>query len=279
MLVRELMGASVELAAAGFDVTDPVVDRPLPGGGGRVVAERERAIVSVPEVGTFWIADGSRIGFEPEPDVEPGAVSMWLHGTVASLLMAQRGRFALHASVVAIQGRSVALTGARRAGKSTTALRLRQRGHELVTDDVSPLDCDGSATVHPFSRPVHVLPQTAQSLGLDVSAAGRLFADHPKLALPPPGRTSIELGAVVVLRVEDDATVAIRRVRGADAHWSIATNVYRVELLGDLWREDLFEWAGAVAARVPVFAVTRPGEGWTVDEVADAVEAIARDQS
>jgi hypothetical protein len=277
MLVRELMGASVELAPAGFDLTEPAIDRALPGGGGRVVAERRRAIVRVTEVGTFWIADGSRIGLEPEPGVDPGLVSMWLHGTVASLLMAQRGRFALHASVVAIQGLSVALTGARRAGKSTTALRLRQRGHELVTDDVSPLDCERSVTVHPFSRPVHVLPQTAESLGLDVSAAGRLFDEHPKLALPPPGRTSVELEAVVVLRVEDDATVAIRRVRGADAHWAIGTNVYRVELLGELWREDMFEWTGAVAARVPVFAVTRPSDGWTVDEVAAAVEAVARD--
>jgi hypothetical protein len=281
MLARELMGASVEVAAPGFAVTDPLIDRPLPSGGGHVVAASARAIVRVPEVGTFAIADGERIQFAPKPGVKAGVVSMWLHGTVASLLLAQRGRFALHASVVAIGGRSVALTGARRAGKSTTALRLGQRGHELVTDDVSPLECDGSVTVHPFARPVHVFPQTADSLGLDVSEAGRLFDEHPKLALPPPRRAAVELEAVVVLRVdaEADATIGSDRLRGAHAHWSVATNVYRVELLGGLCQAEMFEWAGAVASKVPVYAVSRPGDGWTVDEVADAVEAIARDHS
>ncbi len=270
------MGVGVERAAAGFHVTDPALDAPLPWGDGHMVADPRRAILRVREVGTFAIADGSLIRFDPEPDVLPGAVSMWLHGSVAALLLAQRGRFALHASVVEIDGLGVAVAGPRGAGKSTTALRLAQRGHALVTDDVSPLDAAGPVTTHPYSRPVHVFSQTADTLGIDVSDAQPLLPAHLKLALPAPSRAPGPLGAIVVLGVaEADATLDAVRVRGAQAHWLICVNLYRAELLGDLYRAAMFEWAAAVAQKVPVHVLTRPATGWTVDAVADAIERMA----
>src|SRR2546423_12989971 len=123
------MGVDVEVAPAGFHVSDPVVDRALPGGGAHLVADPGHAILRIDRVGTFAVTEGSRIRFDPEEQVPEGAVSMWLHGTVAALLLAQRGRFALHASVVEVGGVAVAVAGPRRAGKSTTALRLAQLGH------------------------------------------------------------------------------------------------------------------------------------------------------
>lgn len=276
MHVRELMGASVERATAGFRITDPTVDGPLPWGDGHMVADPRRAILQVREVGTFAIADGSLVRFDPELGALPGSVSMWLHGSVAALLLAQRGRFALHASVVEIDGLGIAVAGARGAGKSTTALRLSQRGHALVTDDVSPLDAAGPVTTHPYARPVHVFSQTAGALGIDVSNAQPLLPEHPKLALPAPSRAPVTLGAIAVLQVaEAEATLDAVRVRGAQAHWLIGVNLYRAELLGDLYRAAMFEWAGAVAQKVPVHVVTRPATGWTVDAVAEAVEHIA----
>jgi hypothetical protein len=276
MCMRDLMGASVEVAAAGFRVTDPTVDGPLPGGGGHLVAEPRRAILRVDEVGTFAIADGSLIRFDPDPDALPGAVSLWLHGSVAALLLAQRGRFALHASVVEVGGLGVAVAGPRGAGKSTTALRLAQRRHTLVTDDVSPLEAADPVTTHPFARPVHVFSQTADTLGIDVSDAQPLLPEHSKLALPVPVSAPVALGAIAVLGVgEGEAVLDTVRVHGAQAYWLVSLNVYRAELLGDLYRTEMFRWAGAVAQQVPVHAVDRPATGWTVDEVADAVERVA----
>ena len=122
MPLHELIGASVEVATAGFVIADPTVDVALPGGV-HLIADPRRSILRVGDVGTFAITGGRLIRFEPGPDATPGAVSAWLHGAVAALLLAQRGRFALHASVVEIDGVGVALAGSRGAGKSTTALR------------------------------------------------------------------------------------------------------------------------------------------------------------
>ncbi|MEA2427863.1 MAG: hypothetical protein QOF37_1491, partial [Thermoleophilaceae bacterium] len=170
-LPRELLGAPVEVGAVELPIPRPVLDGELPGGGGTVVADRSRAVVRVAGVGTFGILEGAHVRFDPEPGVPAGAVGIWLHGTVAALLLAQRGSFALHAGVVEVDGQAVALTGPRAAGKSTTALRLTQRGHALVTDDVTPLDGGPPVTVHPFARSVRVAPATARSLGLDLTGA------------------------------------------------------------------------------------------------------------
>lgn len=276
MSIAELMGTRVELAAPDFDLTTPLVDRELPGGWGHLLADPSHAIMRVHGVGTFAVAEGSRIRFEPEPDVPPDTVSVWLHGTVAALLLAQRGRFALHASVVEIDGVGVAVAGSSGAGKSTTALRLMQRGHALVTDDVSPLDVAGPVITYPFARPVHVFPQTAALLGIDVSTARPILRALPKVALPVPSRAPVPLSAVAVLEVADAGTpIDAVRVRGAQSHWLLGLHLYRVELLGDIYRAAMFQWAGAIARKVPVHALNRPVAGWTVDAVADEVERIA----
>jgi hypothetical protein len=274
MELPQLMGASVELGVAGFQVAQPVVERRLPAAPGHLVADRRRAILRIDAVGTFAIADGDSVRFDPLPGAAPEAVSMWLHGTVAALLLAQRGGFALHASVVEVHGVGVALAGRQRAGKSTTALRLTQRGHSLVTDDVSPLEGAGPVTVQPFSRPVYVFPHTAARLGLDVSSARPVLPEHPKLALPGSPRSAATLGGIVILRAEAEGPVGAAAVRGARAAWLVFENIYRVQVLRMLWEEQMFSWSGALAAAVPVHVVTRPAEGWTVDEVADAVEGV-----
>jgi HPr serine kinase-like protein len=276
MPIRELMGASVEVASAGFDLPHPPLDVRFPEGIAHLVADRDHAIMSVAGVGTFAIAEGSRIRFEPEPSAPASAVSTWLHGTVAGLLLAQRGRFALHASVVEIDGVAIAVAGAPGAGKSTTALRLTQSGHPLVADDVSPLDGEGPVTVHPFARPLHVWPEAAAALGVELAAARPVLPDHPKLSLPTASGEPVRVGAIAVLEPTDAAvSVDAVRVRGARAHSLVSANIYRVKLLRGLYGAEMFAWAASVAANVPVHLVTRPDQGWTVDAVAGTVERMS----
>jgi hypothetical protein len=277
--VPEILGASFEIATAGFHVSEPLVNRRLDAGA-HLLANRRRAILRVDDVGTFAIADGTRIRFEPERHVSDAAVSVWLHGTAAALLLAQRGRFALHASVVDVGGVGLAVAGQRRAGKSTTVLRLAQSGHTLVTDDVSPIDSRAPVTVHPFDRPLHVLPRTATALGVDIVGARPIAADHPKLALPVSATGPIELAAIAVLRPLPHArTVDAVKVRGAEAHRLVAANIYRRYLMAELRHNDMFACAATIAERVPVYLVTRPAEEWTVDTVAHTAECLVTDAS
>jgi hypothetical protein len=270
-----VMGVTVEVGDTGFRLTDPVVDRAL-APGRRLVADATRTILQVDGFATFDVADGARIRVKLEPGISLDALFPWLHSSVAALLLAQRGRFALHASVVDVGGMAVAVAGHPAAGKSTTAARLAQFGHSLVTDDVSPLDVGDPVTVHPFSRPLYVSPQTAASLGLDVSRATP-NGSQTKLAFSVPAGNPIPLGAIAALHAHDTATgVDAVRLRGADAHALASRNIFCSALLQGLWDREMFAWAADVASRVPVYAVRRPANGWTVDAVAHAVERVGK---
>jgi hypothetical protein len=274
----ELPGVAVKIGPASFELTSPDVDEQILAGAAHLVADSRRAILRVPGVGTFAIADGRSLSFDPESSVREGAASVWLHGTVAALALAQQGRFALHASVVEIDGAGVAVAGPRNAGKSTTALRLEQRGHRLVTDDVSPVAAGGSMTVYPYDRPVHVYAQTAATLGLDVSLAQPVLPDHPKLAMPTASGGPVPLRGIAILENSElDCAVRVQPARGARAHWLVTMNIYRADVLQGLWQDEMFTWAAEIALRVPVSVVVRPVAEWTIDEVAAAIEEIARD--
>jgi len=275
-MTRDVLGVTIEVGVSDFEVRSPLVDRPLSGGLGHVIADRSRAILSVTGVGTFAVESGVRIRFQPEGEIPAGAAAVWLHGTVTALLLAQRGQFALHASTVEIDSMGLALSGFQQCGKSTTALRLAQLGHSLVTDDVSPVELDDPILVRSSTRPIHVHPETADVLRLDLSGAQPIMAEHRKLALSLAPHDPVPLVAVVVLELsKSDVPVAVTRLRGSEAPWLVGQHTYRAGLLRELWQAAMFVWACEIADRVPVYRITRPSRGWTVDAVADAVERIA----
>jgi HPr Serine kinase C-terminal domain len=270
----ELLGVPVEPALEVPAMAGPVIKRTLPGAHASLAAVRDRAIVRVQGVGTFEVAGGTRIRYAPENGGGIEAAAPWLNSTVATLLLAQRGEFALHASVVEIGGAGIAVCGERGAGKSTTALRLTQRGYRLVTDDVSVLRPGDRVMVHPLAHPVRVLPESAERLGLDTSSARRI-AQQPKLTLPSPFGPPLPLRAIVVLEHGEEGELVTEPLRGAQACWAVVSNTHRGGLYRALWEADMFAWAGTVTADVPVERVERPRDRWTIDEVADAVERIA----
>jgi hypothetical protein len=70
------------------------------------------------------------------PDTTPGhTFNHLLLDQVLPLAIGCAHRFALHASVVNVDGRAVGFLGATRQGKSTLAAALARRGHAVLSDD------------------------------------------------------------------------------------------------------------------------------------------------
>jgi HPr Serine kinase C-terminal domain len=270
----ELFGVPVERADRRPRIVDAVVDTQLPGGRAHLAANPDQAVLHVYGLGVFLVERGDRVRFFAYDGASDDALTFWLESTVAMLLLAQRGQFALHGSVVEIAGSAVTVCGPRGAGKTTTALRLEQRGHTVVTDDVTVLSAGQGITAHSLAHPVRVLRESAVRLGLDVGAAERL-ADRPKLVIPSPPQRARAVTAIAELSAGGRGAVACERLRGARAHWAVERNAYRGGLFRPLWGAEMFAWAGRVSAALPVYAVIRPANGWTVDAVAEELERIA----
>jgi hypothetical protein len=269
-------GTVVEVGPVDVSVDEPLASTRL-GPRARLVADRTRAVIRVPAVATFGVEDGHRVVIEPCGGVARDEIDAWMQGLITPLLLAQRGRFALHANLVELDGGAVAVAGARGAGKTTTSLVLERRGARTLGDDVARLSCDDGALVScsATGRPLRIAPETAATLGLDVTGAKRAGRGQKKILLPCPAVPPRALSAVVVLTRATAPGVRRRDLLGADAVRAILLNAYRVRLLRPIWRAELFNWAGAIAGRVPVHVVRRPAGRWSADDVAAAVESVA----
>lgn len=90
--------------------------------------------------GTLWLSRSETVRLEEATEL--------LLGPVFSCVLRQRGLTCVHAAVVRVDGKLIALVGDSGAGKSTTALALVQEGAALVSDDVAVLaNTNGRITV------------------------------------------------------------------------------------------------------------------------------------
>ena len=87
------------------------------------------------EVGSFRLIN-SKITIEPSDDVDDNILREVLLGPVFAVLLYQRGNLVLHASAVNVEGSAIAFLGYAGYGKSTLSLKMYEKGHSLITDDI-----------------------------------------------------------------------------------------------------------------------------------------------
>lgn len=241
-----------------------------------VRADRSTALVAVRGVADYLVQAGELVTVARVPGAEAAAVRLWLHGTVTALLAGQQGRFALHASVVSIAGRAVAVAGGSGAGKSTTVLAAAAAGGRIVSDDVAILvPHDGAVEVVPYGRRVHVDPDTAARLGLALGATGDAGSDTEKVAIQVPDPGNRRVDAVVVLRKGDVAEPRVSRLDGLRSVRAVRHQTFRPRLLAALYPDELFHWQVTIARRLAVHRLVRP-QAWSAAAVVAELEGIAR---
>ena len=85
----------------------------------------------------FYLAEGGkRIWFWRKPEMPEDMVEQCLIGQPMAVVLRQRGHLVLHACSVARDGIALGFIGAGGSGKSTLAETYRQRGYEVLGDDV-----------------------------------------------------------------------------------------------------------------------------------------------
>jgi hypothetical protein len=225
------------------------------------------------DVTVQWTQDPAESDADPSWMVQGWAV------TIASL---QRGNLSLHASTLRIGDEVVALAGHQGAGKSTTAMGLRARRHQLLVDDTTVVEFrdDGGVWVTPYARNVHLLPDAAGAVGVDFDALPLLAGRHGKVAFraeEPPSEPH-RIDRIVVLTQPEDATeVTLTDVKGADRITVLRQHVSRLGLAPViLGQAAFFSSLARLAGGATVQVLRRPRDLWTLDEVLDAIESGTR---
>jgi hypothetical protein len=96
-------------------------------------------LLVLPGTGRVLVRNGNEITVQPDAGAAAN-LSAILTGPILAVLWHQRGFLPLHASVVVINGRAVALCGPAATGKSTLAAVLAERGYHVIADDIGVVD-------------------------------------------------------------------------------------------------------------------------------------------
>ena len=226
------------------------------------------------------VVGGRQVVLQLPEDREWEGNSDWvLQGWAVTIAALQRGQLSLHAATVDVAGRVVAVAGERGAGKSTTAMGLRARGHRLLVDDVALIEFRGDeAWTTPYARNVHLLPDAAEALGMDFASLPLLAGGRDKAAFEPepPPLDPRRIEAIAVLLPDPEVEeVLVSELRGAERVPGLINHTHRDGLAPlVLGEEEYFRALTRLAGAAPVFLVRRPDSSWTLDPVLDAVESV-----
>jgi hypothetical protein len=196
-------------------------------------------LLVLPGTGRVLVRNGNAITVQPDTGAAEN-LSAILTGPILAVLWHQRGLLPLHASVVVIDGRAVALCGPAAAGKSTLAAILAAQGYQVVADDIGVVDVRDNAEV--------LVPPGFARLQLwrDALAELDVAADGLERALPHKERYFLDCGnripaqqyrlAAVVQVIRDTLPpTTLERLRGsqtADVLYNCVHSPRPAEALG-----------------------------------------------
>ncbi len=238
-------------------------------------------LVKAEGVGDMWVTR-DEVVIAPYSDSSVEAMDYLVYGWAPRFIRVLRSEFSVHASAVMIPGGAIAVMGAAMAGKSTTTLGLVRKGFPLIIDDVLPVDfTENGPVVHGWERPLHLRDSAAEFF--DVSREHMLVtAIETKVQLHLHSESqTLPLCALVELMPEADATeVSVRRLDGVDALRACMRNTNATGIAGADGRgKAFFEWVTTLANTIPIYQLTRPLDGWSLETVLEHIEALASEYS
>lgn len=210
---------------------------------------------------------GTRIKYRALEDGDTDVLQNFLFGQALSVALVQQGVEPLHAAVIEVDGRGIALLGDCGYGKSTLAAAFVQAGSRLVSDDVLVVYRErGRVMAAAGSGRVKLLPDSASAVlrakspGVPITARAekRVFRlDESMLQ-----RCDVPLDAVFVLPSPDvrdrTAEVAIAPIAPTRLFHELVKNTFVTPLAGASRLERNFDWNARLAADVRGFCVSYP---------------------
>lgn len=233
-------------------------------------AFRNNMLVEVDNIARYHICDGNKITIEPKEDTTIEAIKLYLLSVAFASLLQQRKNFPLHGSALNIDGKGIVITGNSGAGKSTLTLGLRQRGYNLVTDDVSTITfIDSQALVNPSYRLQKISQNTADQLGIDTCKLERIEGGE-KFYLPIETSmlsTPVPFAAIFELFPCDKASVEIEEINGSEKFMLLIRNTFYLQFVECLELSDEhFKFCAHLASKIKIFRIYRPRNEFTVEE-------------
>jgi hypothetical protein len=209
----------------------------------------------IPDAGAFLVRGGREMIIDPAPNADDRALRLGIVGPLLGVILTQRGRFVLHASTVAIDGRAVSFCGPSGRGKSTLTAAMTRAGHVLVADDLTLIDAEHDPPiVQPGFARIKLWPDSATALEEDVAALPLIHPQREKRSLQLDRVESDALPIARCYLLEDGDAESVAEPNPREAILALIATTYQSQ-----W---LHETGAASANLAQCAALVRSGRVW-----------------
>lgn len=243
---------------------------------GRIVKVSERCLLyDWRKVGKIFISNGSEVIVDPLPGVDAVDLQPFLTGPILTILLQQRGLLVLHGCSVVINGKAIALLGAKGFGKSTLAAYLQSKGHKLLSDDIVPLNFINNEIITSAGYPrVKLFADSVIALGANPNNFPFIHRFVEKYSFHSANgfsSESMKLDSIYIL--SESENVSISKLNRISAFIEITKFTHANRYFeGMKSQERHFVQNTKLTERIPVFKLNRPHNFNKIDEVRSLLE-------
>ncbi len=286
MELPELVAVAGDAAGAACPAGTPditirrgaVADSGLPDAGQQLGpflwADPANVWLHIPDIAKFLVTGGHTITVDPAPGIDADSVRVFLLGSGLGAALFQRGFLVLHGNAVQVGDACMCALGYSGAGKSTLAAGFWRRGYPILADDVIAVDHDCRA-MPGFPR-IKLWQDSAERLNVDTAPLRRVRPATHKFNLPvaPPADAPLPIRWIYILDSHNEPDLRLEPITGLARFAPLHNNTYRVRFLdGMALKADHLKLCGQLAGRVRLVKVTRPRDGFHLDNLMDALIA------
>lgn len=206
-------------------------------------------------------------------------LQLYILGTAMGTIMIQRSEFPLHGASVFKSGYGISVVGDSGAGKSSLAAGLAKNNWSVLTDDVIRIIYENEKPIINCSYPsMKIWDNTAEQLGINLSGSESVTDRDRKFYLRDDQvfkKTKTQLNYVFEISKAEVKEVTILELNKYESLNTLLRNTYRfniVEFSNNV--VEHFKFITRLSNDIRVFRITRPVEGFTVDDQIKLIERV-----
>ena len=270
-----------DASKADADKTITIIEGPIPKQYkdmelGYIFLEDKTAVFSNSSCYMYFEND-SGIIYEKKIDVEQNLLNSYILGWGMAIIGIMRGLLSIHCAALADENGAVLISGSSGSGKSTITTCLLNRGYRLVADDMALVDAltDEKAYAYPAFPYNKLCRDAALEQGFDTNNLIYIDEDKDKFFVPYKNNFSTEkvpVKAIIMLTLHDKDSLFEETITGVRKMYACMDTLFLQGIHNDKnCGAQIGNMCIKLAAKVPVYHISRPINKNTTDEVLDAV--------
>lgn len=228
------------------------------------------------EFGIFIMKNGNEIIIAPNENISLTDIASFVLGWCIAFIFQQRNHSAIHCSCLTINDRAILVSGCSGSGKSTTALKLIEKGYKYLCDDIAMVTPDNSLSIMPAFPCQKICRDVAKNINnesiqyVDEKKDKFAYFNYADFCDKPQ-----KLQTMFIIEKYDGDSIKFEELKGLKKLNGLIAMLFLFDAYKSLsFPKDEINRCIAIAGQIPIYKIYRPQSQNTVEEICNIINNI-----